>query len=229
MFEIQTTLELYLELSPGREIINTLEEYNENFDVEAINLFPLITGKGAYAILSLYNSARTTVDIDFKILGLTKIIEFVAPTVAREELNEKVKLKLSSKEVFCPDAKYILELNEIYNEYSKKTNKNNELIKATILRIIDVKDISGSIPNYMSSKSKNKQESNDSNMELLKKVAKNICDTRNEIAHAKANYEKKGGECPIEQKNVFCEMLDIIAIKCIRWFAMQSEDKRVII
>lgn len=49
----------------------------------------------------------------------------------------------------------------------------------------------------------------------------------NEIAHAKANYSKKGTECLMKYKTEFCRTLDAIAIRCIRWFAMQPEDKRV--
>ena len=59
------------------------------------------------------------------------------------------------------------------------------------------------------------------------KVAECIYSTRNEIAHAKANYDKRGTECPLKYREEFCKMLDIIAVRCIRWFAMQPEDKRV--
>jgi hypothetical protein len=56
-----------------------------------------------------------------------------------------------------------------------------------------------------------------------------IYDTRNEIAHTKANYEKKGKECPGKHKEQFSKILDVIAVRCIRWFAIQSEDKRVVL
>ena len=54
-----------------------------------------------------------------------------------------------------------------------------------------------------------------------------IYDTRNEIAHAKANYEKKGKECPLRDRIQFSDVLDRIAVRCIRWFALQPEEKRV--
>lgn len=63
---------------------------------------------------------------------------------------------------------------------------------------------------------------------LLEKIAEHIYSTRNEIAHAKANYEKRGTECPAREKASFCKMLEIIAIRCIRWFAIQPEEKRVV-
>ena len=59
-------------------------------------------------------------------------------------------------------------------------------------------------------------------------IAEHIYSTRNEIAHAKANYEKRGTECPAREKASFCKMLEIIAIRCIRWFAIQPEEKRVV-
>ncbi len=56
-----------------------------------------------------------------------------------------------------------------------------------------------------------------------------ISDTRNYIAHAKANYRNKGLECPEDEKERFIIVLRIIARQCIRWFANQPDSKRVLV
>ena len=66
-------------------------------------------------------------------------------------------------------------------------------------------------------------------MHYLELLADSIYCTRNEIAHAKANYEKKGTECPEKDRCQFTELLDYIAVRCVRWFGLQPEDKRVVI
>lgn len=52
--------------------------------------------------------------------------------------------------------------------------------------------------------------------------------TRNETAHAKANYEKHGSECPENEKDNFSRLLDYIAVRCVRWYGLQPEEKRVV-
>lgn len=47
-------------------------------------------------------------------------------------------------------------------------------------------------------------------------VANTISNTRNMLAHAKTNYEKKGKECPEEQLDDFAKCLDILAQQIVR-------------
>jgi hypothetical protein len=64
--------------------------------------------------------------------------------------------------------------------------------------------------------------------EVLNNISLCITDTRNEIAHAKANYQTKGNECPSDQREQLANSLSIIARQMIRWFAAQPDFKRVI-
>ena len=68
----------------------------------------------------------------------------------------------------------------------------------------------------------------DTEKEFLQNIATAICNTRNEIAHAKANYTPKQLECPYKEREQFCQMLEIVAVKAIRWFALQPEEKRTV-
>ena len=52
--------------------------------------------------------------------------------------------------------------------------------------------------------------------------------TRNAIAHAKANYEPTGEECPETQLSQFVACVEIAAQQVIRWFARCPEHQRVL-
>lgn len=91
--------------------------------------------------------------------------------------------------------------------------------------LLDVRDYT--LPGFVKGKQVKPVDESDCSA-LLEKIAEHIYSTRNEIAHAKANYEKRGTECPAREKASFCKMLEIIAIRCIRWFAIQPEEKRVV-
>ena len=100
------------------------------------------------------------------------------------------------------------------------------LEKGTIVTAVSLEKIWDKTPNFIKGKQTSLPEET-SQIAFLEKISDCIYNTRNEIAHAKANYEKRGNECPQKHKAEFCEMLDLISVRCIRWFAMQPEEKRV--
>ena len=141
---------------------------------------------------------------------------------------EKVTLKLTSPSVFKPNANFIAELGAIYDKYRYTSTKDSELIKQSVLTAVALDEIWNYVPQFI----KGKQIELPTEQEcvlFLEKISDCIYDTRNEIAHAKANYEKKGAECPKKYKEDYCKMLELIAVRCIRWFALQPEDKRVVL
>lgn len=230
IFELQSSFDLIISFNKGR-----LPPFEEDRSTETLygmesSMFPLICGKGSTELLNIYNTARVTSDIDFKILGFTKVIEYISPTISQKELIENVTLKLTSLNVFKPNATFISELGAIYDKHRNTSTKDSELIKTSILTAVSLSldEIWDCIPNFI----KGRQETlplEQERIAFLEKISECIYSTRNEIAHAKANYEKRGTECPEKHKEDFCKMLDIIAVRCIRWFALQPEDKRVVL
>ena len=190
-------------------------------------MFPLLIGRGVPELLSLYNKTIGIDDLDYEILCLTKVIEYVAPTVIKEELHNLVCQKLSSPRVFYPDSEYVLELQKIFEEHSNKykQQKDSELIKAAVLKIVDVDEIKNILPEFLNNR---KPSLNEKPQEILVNLSKAISDTRNCIAHAKANYVNKGLECPESEKQRFVKVLIVISRQCIRWFCNKSENKRVL-
>lgn len=229
VFELQSTHGLVLNFSSGRPDPENVYYQENELSEESYEIFPLLYGRGINEILSLYNKAKTTWEPDHKILCLAKVLEYISPTIAQEKLYESVRLKLSSPTVLSPTSDYINELGMIYNKNQSDISKDSELIRLAVITVADLGEIWDDI-SFLLKQGKNKKfaELNDlSKHECLESLATIIYDTRNEIAHAKANYAKKGTECPEKNKNQFSKALDRIAIRCIRWFAIQTEEKRV--
>lgn len=227
IFELQTTFDIYLSISNGRSENLTSVRGNTSLEGMQSKMLPLITGIGTSELIDLYNTARNTFDNDFKILGLIKVIEFISPTIAKKKLIEDVSYKLNTPNVLDPNASYIMELGEIFSKYNNDLNKDKELIKLTILTIITTNDIWDTTPDFIRGKQAKKPENSVKEQEFLMKISECVYSTRNEIAHAKANYKKIGIECPRNYKNEFCKLLNVIAIRCIRWFSMQPDEKKL--
>ncbi len=80
------------ELSTNHNILLTHATRVTKFNLDSIEvtensckkLLPLLTGNGISEVIRLYNQAITFDSFDYQILTFTKIIEYIAPTVARE-------------------------------------------------------------------------------------------------------------------------------------------------
>ena len=118
-------------------------------------------------------------------------------------------------------------MGKIYKNYQDKVIKDSDLIKLAIEKVIDFDSIWSELAPIIKIKNAQFNESNVSN--YINSTSKVVYDTRNEIAHVKANYAKTGNECPEQLKEQFCGVLDKLAVKSIRWFATQQEEKRVIL
>lgn len=230
VFEVQATHQLVLEFSNGRydpqsEYYNPYDEAEKNY-----NIFPLTYGKGIKEVLEIYNKAKSTSDIDYKILNFTKVIEYISPTMANEALYRDVQLKLTSPKVLSPTSEFVDELGKIYKKHQNDISKDGELIRLAISTVVDVCDIWDVLPDFIKAK-KGKQPdalNEELKQDYLEKIILSVYDTRNQIAHAKANYEKKGNECPEKEKLQFSQLVDAIAVRCIRWFSMQPENIRAV-
>lgn len=228
VFELQSTFDLQLPFSSGRIDAEYNDRSDEDLKGAESRMFPLMYGEGTQDLLTLYNTAKNTVDLDFKILGFTKVIEYIAPTIAQKELIENVTLKLTSPIVFKPTATFIAELGAIYEKYQNISNKDAELIKIAVFTSIRLEEIWDKVPIFIKHKQVILPQETDHEL-FLERISECIYSTRNEIAHAKANYEKRGTECPQKEKFQFCTLLETIAVRCIRWFSLQPEEKRVIL
>ncbi|GEM_PF-3110168 len=231
IFELSACDIVNLNFSSREEYVDLdTDELLENFKY----MRPLMFGKGITDIINLFNKANCSIDIDLKIINLTKILEYVSQTVIRLEKTERIQKKLNSNRAIRADADYIRELEKTFEEIKDKYSKDSDAIKATVKRCCDIEDITDDAPEYLKKLCKLKEEllKDKVNREDLintaqEELADSISDTRNQISHAKANYTIKGKECADEYKNQFVVMLRKLAIQVIRWYSTIHESQRI--
>lgn len=211
LFELKATLSIELKINPRPE--NFYDELDEESILKKnYELRPLMFGKGINDIIVLFNNAEIVYNNDYSILQYIKILEYVSQTVIRQSITARVQNK------------------DLGNQYAT----DRSAIKAVIAECCDILSISKVAPSCLSkvlnltenikNPKANKQSLINS---AIDSVANAISDTRDSIAHAKANYSCKGSECPEEHKGNFVNMLREISIQAIRWLDRVHEENRV--
>jgi hypothetical protein len=225
IFELYTTYNISMQYGT-RPVYYEDEEDDVPELQKEYPIFPLIHGKGTNGAVQLFLKALDANDSDFEILCLSRIIEYISPTLIKNQLNSEVIQKLLSPRVFKPDAEYVAELGNIFSNHTRYEKSDIEMYKMTINAIVDLDEIGSIIPPFLSKQMKISL-SNESREKLLMNIAQSISDTRNQIAHAKVNYRPKGMECPDQEKKEFVIMMYAIARQMIRWYESQPEEIRI--
>ncbi len=196
--------------------------------VISIKLRPLMAGKGIGSLLSLYNKALITSDPEIRILYFTKVFEYVSQSIIRLQLISAVQTKLNSAKALSPDAEYVLELENVFEE-QKVFKKDKEAILTTILTCCDANELAKLAPKYLKQLSAIKIDTKKKEKEdALKEFANSLVDTRNSFAHAKSNYSPTGLECPDNQIYELSRCVILATQQTIRWFNQLSEHQRVV-
>ncbi|MGC7870993.1 hypothetical protein ACPUYX_05605 [Desulfosporosinus sp. SYSU MS00001] len=232
IFELNASHNITLEENPRPEL------YFDEVDEEEISqktfpLRPLLFGKGIDEVLKLFNIGMQ--NYDYCIIQYAKVIEFVSQTVIRQEITNKARAKLLSQKALNPDANYIKGLEQMFVDFKQKFDTDRSTIKATIKTCCDVLEVVDYAPDYLkkvqdlkSNLQKDKAVKETVLEVAFDQIADSISDTRNYIAHAKANYSLKGNECPENEKQQFVDMLRILAIQTIRWYSNIHEGSRIV-
>ncbi|SFB38407.1 hypothetical protein [Clostridium frigidicarnis] len=216
-----------LEISPRKTIYE--HEYEEestefNDDDSKLEFNAKLLSKGMKDVLNIFNNAES-LDLNRAIVEYVKVIEYISPTVSTKILINKVYCRLKCTDNLNPTAEYIKELEELFCRHSKNTKSDSDLIKNTIKECCKIEELKDYFPTYI----RKIYKGNYTNIDNVKNdLAKSISDTRNEISHAKANYTKKGLECPNEEKQQFIILLKNICIQIIEWFYDSEENIRVL-
>lgn len=237
VFEIDSSYNIFLK-KDRRPYIDDIYEEDEEDDkavaVKGYKLRPLIFGKGLKDVTKLYNSVSLNDNYDMIIIQYTKILEYISQTALRQITTQSIKIKLMNPRALNPDADYIKDLETAFDDLRQKYNSDRDAIKLLIESCCDIKYLSDYAPPYLA-KLKNlkktlnlpKVDKQHLIIEAVDLVSNSISDTRNFIAHAKANYTLKGTECPEDQKFQFIKMLRVVVIQAIRWFSTINEDDRI--
>lgn len=233
IYEIFIRTGLKLELNPRFIYVDGVNE-EEKEDNDTLDINDKLFTKGMSDVISIFNKAEGHND-DRAIVEYVKVIEYVGVTAAREELGLNVKEKLNQLDVENLNMDYISELGDIYLKNKKTRNSDRDLIKLTVKKCCNIQELSKYAPKFINDvreintriiQEEGKKESilNDA----YGKLSQSISDTRNNISHAKANYDTKGLECPDSQKKEFIILLRNVCIQVIEWFYNTDESIRVV-
>jgi len=215
----------HLELNNYYESIGTTEDGEEEFYP---NIRKLELGNGLDELYKLYNSTIAIPNPEAQILYFSKVIEYVSQTVINKELINTTLNKLSTREALNPGADFVIELSSIFDK-NKSYKKDYEAYNITINTCCDIFSIKKYAPTYLKKLSEIDIYSDQQKLlNAYVELSKAISDTRNQIAHAKTNYNRKGMECPENELEEFSLMMKVISEQIVRWFARQPETDRIV-
>ncbi len=227
LFEISASIGIDLQPSPRPELYfeDTEDEVAPPFQLGRLR--PLMTGKGLPELLRLYSDATAVSDPGLQVVMYAKVIEFVSQTVVRTNTTEIIRKKLLTSRGLDPDAAFIQELQESFEDL-RAFRQDREAIRAAIEVACDVNSLVDSVPPFLKELKKLRRESSeDERARALTAFAVALVDTRNSIVHAKPNYRSTGHECPVPQLYEFAELAKRSAQQAIRWFHGRPEHQRI--
>lgn len=185
-------------------------------------------------LLCIFNETRSRSNLDISIIQYVKVIEYVSQTVIRLDTTHRLQSKLATPRALNPDANFVKELEKTFDDLKQKYSTDRNAIKNTIKTCCEILEIVECAPEYLKKikqlpiqLAKNESQKDAVLEAAFDSLADSVSDTRNFIAHAKANYILKGSECPEDQKYDFVQMLKILAIQTIRWFSRIHESQRI--
>ncbi|MBD8696048.1 hypothetical protein [Stenotrophomonas sp. CFBP 13718] len=229
LFELHVTLGL--DFSEAPRPVEFDIEYPEDEEIgdlveRANNMRPLLTGPGLVAVLSEFNSVNGLSMGDAALLAYVKCIEYVSATVVREKQYEDLRKRLLSKDALNPNAEFMDGLLVLFEE-NRVFTRDAEALRLSIERCCDPLPMKLHSPPILRSLAKiHSSSSSENRNQALVDLAAVLSATRNQLAHAKANYRVMGKECPQEQLQSLVVCARIAAEQCIRWYASRSEELR---
>lgn len=166
--------------------------------------------------IHLYLAASEVTDLELRFFSFYKVLEYFAPIVLSLEVHEEIRKKLDSHQSLKPDGQFISEIIQISKCYDLRRN-DREQIKSLLLASVDLTGLNQEVPaNLQESHSHLKDKKN--RERYARNLAECICATRNQVAHAKANYEPTGTECPYSELETFTRFVELAASETIRWY-----------
>lgn len=234
-YSLETSLGLKLkstERTPVAELLDFEEELLNSREGRVDGLTrgrirPLLDGPGLDELHSLYLRATATTDIEVQHLFFTKVIEYVSQTVILQDRDDAVRRLLNTEKALQPDAAYIDALVKQVVSHDRRTRDDLGALKVTIVTCCDALLLAPYAPPSLSLASITTDSTPQERQRALERLAETIHSTRNEIAHAKANYERTGKECPVQDRGVLIDCMRQIAHAVINWYSNQPADFRV--
>jgi hypothetical protein len=233
LYEIHSSLGLQFRRDRYVEAVDDWDEETKDA-LKAVDserggrLRPLLFGPGIQDLMILFNEAASIGQVEYAVLGYTKVVEYVAATVVKQRAHQAIRTRLLSPAALRPDASFIEDFCALIED-QRTFQKDSEAIRLTIETCCDAPQLASAAPSHLASlRAVTDISKPEERRDGLKKLAECISSTRNQIVHAKTNFTPKGAECPEDQLPALRDCLSIAAQQVIRWFADVPESFRVL-
>lgn len=229
LFELQATLGL--EFFEWPRPFDDDIEYPQDEEIGDLvkrgrNLRPLLLGPGLAAVLSEFNSGHSAGKGEASLLAYVKCIEYVSATVVREKQYEDLRKRLLSKDALSPNAEFMDGLLMLFEE-NRSFTRDAEALRLSVERCCDPTPMASHAPQFLRClRNIGPTSTLDQRKASMVELANALSASRNQMAHAKANYRPTGKECPPEQLAGLVTCARIAAEQCIRWYASRSAELR---
>jgi hypothetical protein len=164
---------------------------------------------------SAINLRRTSVQPELKLLSFYKVLEFFAPIVMALDSNEAMRKKLDSPSTLKPDANFLKSIFELARSLEQR-RKDKEMIRQVLETCMDFVDVANLLPKPLAKELSHDDKKGQS--EHIRFVSEALVATRNQVAHAKSNYEPLGNEVSEEYLPQLNEFVQAAAVRTIRWY-----------
>jgi hypothetical protein len=165
--------------------------------------------------MRLYLAAANVAGLELQLLSYYKVLEFFAPIVLALESNEALRKRLDSPAALNPDGNYLQSIFELARATERRKN-DKEMIRLVLETCVDFVDVSRLLPKPLA-----KTLSPDDKKGLAEHsrvVAEALYATRNQVAHAKSNYELQGTEISAEYLPELIKFVQAAAVRAVRWY-----------
>lgn len=172
--------------------------------------------------MDLFIKANSSLSEDLKYLFYYKIFEYFAPIYTKIEAYDLLKKKLDNVNSQHHDANYLSSFFDLTRKYDKSL-RDKDLIKSLLNNTFDLVDLYKYIPDSIKIKKiktkilsyKTPKDSIDRICDILGDI---LYSTRNQIVHAKSNYDSNGLECDENDLKELNNFMHHASYSLIRWY-----------
>lgn len=132
-----------------------------------------------------------------------------------------MRKKLDSSNANNLSAEFISSIFDLTKSYDKSL-RDKELIKSLIDNTFDLVDIYNTLPQSIRENMKIEKleykTKKETKTRIINSLGKVLYDTRNEIVHAKSNFNPTGFECNGDDLNELNEFMHLACYSTIKWY-----------
>ena len=225
LFELATSAEVTFSMAPYPEV--EYPDEDEERDQHDVTLRPLVLGHGLPDLYELFVAGCSANPAEYALIHFVKVIEYVSATVVRSSRHDALRKRLSGKAALAPDAEFLDDLADLIEE-QRLFNKDAEALKLTLQTCCDPVTLASTAPRFLKVLRGVREESDPKlKRTALDELSACLSATRNQLSHAKANYELTGAECPSDELGELTYCAQHAAQQVIRWYARLPDSSRV--